>query len=85
MCIRKKQHIGEKEEYLGSNVVNPQVKHIFNRTLTSLHCTSPHFTSQTINTLHDTPQFNPLHCPTLHFTSLHFISLHFTNHKYPSR
>jgi len=37
----------------------------------SLHCTSPHFTSPTINTLHSTPRFNPLHCTTLHFISIH--------------
>ena len=49
---------------------------IFNRTFTSLHCTSPHFISPTINTLHRTPRFKPLHCTTLHFTSLHFTSLH---------
>jgi hypothetical protein len=44
---------------------------IFNRTFTSLHCTSPHFTSPTINTFHGTPRFNPLHCTTFHFNSLH--------------
>jgi hypothetical protein len=34
----------------------------------SLHLTSLHFTSPTINTLHGTPRFNP-------FTALHFTSL----------
>jgi len=32
---------------------------------------SLHFTSPTINTLHGTPRFNPLHCTVLHFTSIH--------------
>jgi hypothetical protein len=32
-CTKEKQHNGEKEEYVVSNVVNPQVWHIiFNRT-----------------------------------------------------
>jgi hypothetical protein len=39
----------------------------------SLHFTSPHFTSPTINILHGTPLFNPLHCTSLHFNSLHFL------------
>jgi hypothetical protein len=43
------------EQYLVSNVVNPQV-------YTSLHFTALqlHFTSPTINTLHGTPRCNPL-------------------------
>jgi hypothetical protein len=80
----KTKCIWEKQQYLVSKVVNPQVLHtIFNRTFTSLHFTSLHFTSlhftSTINTLHGTPRFNPLHCTTLHFTSLHFTSLHFNS------
>ena len=34
-----------------------------------------HFTSPTINTLHGTPRFSPLHCTTLHFISLRFTTL----------
>jgi len=41
---------------------------------TALQLTSLHFISPTINTLHGTPRFNPLHCTTLHFTSQHFTS-----------
>ena len=51
--IQEKQHNGEKEQYLVSNVVNPQAQHnIFNRTFTSLHFTSLHFTSLHFTSLH---------------------------------
>ena len=48
----------------------------------SLHFTALHLTSPTINTLHGTLRFNPLHCTTLHFTSLQFTALfrQFTTH-----
>jgi hypothetical protein len=69
----KTKCIQEKQEYLVSNVVNPQVKHAnFNRTFTSHYSTSPHFTSPTINTIRGIPRFNPLHCTTLYFTSIYF-------------
>ena len=79
----KTKCIQEKQQYVVSNVVNPQVQHtIFNRTFTALYLTSLHFTSPTINTLQGTPRFNPLHCTKLYFTSLQFTALfrQFTTH-----